>query len=61
MCAGALYWSQIDKVVFAARNERRKESNLSSKIYHPRTLVVNGLLAEESSKLLKSFFAKQRG
>ena len=61
MCAGALYWTQIDKIVFAARNERRKESNLSSKIYHPRTLVVNGLLADESSKLLKSFFAKQRG
>ena len=61
MCAGALYWSQIDKVVFAARDERRKENNLSQKLYHPRTLVVNGLLAEESSKLLKLFFAKQRG
>jgi tRNA(adenine34) deaminase len=60
MCGGALYWSQIDKVVFGARDEKRGASKLSESIYHPKTLVTNGLLSEESSALLKEFFAKKR-
>jgi tRNA(adenine34) deaminase len=60
MCGGALYWSQIDKVVFAARDEKRGASKISDSIYHPKTLVTNGLLAEESARLLKDFFAKKR-
>ena len=60
MCGGALYWSQIDKVVFAARDEKRGASKMSDSIYHPKTLVTNGLLAEESTRLLKDFFAKKR-
>jgi tRNA(adenine34) deaminase len=60
MCGGALYWSQIDKVVFAARDEKRGASKILDSIYHPKTLVTNGLLAEESARLLKDFFAKKR-
>jgi tRNA(adenine34) deaminase len=60
MCGGALYWSQIDKVVFAARDEKRGAGRISDSIYHPKTLVTNGLLSEESAKLLKDFFAKKR-
>ncbi len=60
MCGGALYWSQIDKVVFAARDEKRGASKISDSIYHPKTLVTNGLLAEESTRLLKDFFSKKR-
>lgn len=60
MCGGALYWSQIDKVVFAARDEKRGAGRISESIYHPKTLVTNGLLAEESANLLKDFFAKKR-
>ena len=60
MCGGALYWSQIDKVVFAARDEKRGASKILDSIYHPKTLVTNGLLAEESARLLKDFFAKNR-
>lgn len=59
MCVGALYWSQIDKVVFGARDEKRKHVNLHE-FYHPKTLVVNGLLAEESAALLKKFFSEKR-
>jgi tRNA(adenine34) deaminase len=60
MCGGALYWSQIDKVVFAARDDKRGAGRITESIYHPRTLVTNGLLAEESANLLKDFFAKKR-
>lgn len=60
MCGGALYWSQIDKVVFGARDEKRGAGRISDSIYHPKTLVVNGLLSDESSSLLKDFFAKKR-
>lgn len=60
MCGGALYWSQIDKVVFGARDEKRGAGRLQESIYHPKTLVTNGLLAEESILLLKSFFEKRR-
>ena len=60
MCGGALYWSQIDKVVFGARDEKRGAGRISDSIYHPKTLVVNGLLSDESSSLLKDFFTKKR-
>ena len=61
MCGGALYWSQIDKVVFAARDDKRGAGKISESIYHPKTLVTNGLLSEECGALLKDFFAKKRG
>lgn len=60
MCGGALYWSQIDKVVFAARDDKRGAGKISESIYHPKTLVTNGLLSEECGALLKEFFAKKR-
>ena len=60
MCAGALFWSQIDKVVFAARDEKRGASRCEPPIFHPSTLVVKGPLQEESRQLLKSFFANKR-
>lgn len=60
MCGGALYWSQIDKIVFGARDEKRGAGRISDSIYHPKTLVINGLLSDESSSLLKDFFAKKR-
>ena len=60
MCGGALYWSQIDKVVFGARDEKRGAGKLSESIYHPKTLVINGLLAEESADLIQRFFLLRR-
>ncbi|MEN9699734.1 MAG: hypothetical protein RLZZ301_932 [Bacteroidota bacterium] len=60
MCAGALYWSQIDKVVFAARDPKRGASAQGLSLYHPATLVENGILEAECSQLLKDFFAKKR-
>lgn len=60
MCGGALYWSQIDKVVFAARDEKRGAGRLSENIYHPKTLVTNGIMAEECAQLMRNFFEERR-
>ena len=59
MCAGALYWSQISKIVYAAKDEERGCTALNTKL-HPKTMMVGGVMAEESSQLLKRFFIEKR-
>jgi len=59
MCAGALYWSQISKIVFGASDENRGFEKMGTQL-HPKTTVVRGVLAEEASELMKRFFAKKR-
>lgn len=59
MCAGALYWSQISKIVYAAKDEQRGFSVMKTKL-HPKTKVVGGIMEEEASKLLKQFFIEKR-
>lgn len=59
MCAGALYWSQISKIVFGARDEQRGFLTLGTKL-HPKTQVNHGILAEECSDLIQRFFAEKR-
>lgn len=59
MCAGALYWSQISKIVFGASDEKRGYKTLGTQI-HPKTEVVSGVLEKECSALMTSFFQKKR-
>lgn len=59
MCAGALYWSQISKIVFGASDEHRGFEKMGTHL-HPKTTVIRGVLANEASELLKRFFAKKR-
>jgi tRNA(adenine34) deaminase len=59
MCAGALYWSQISKVVFGASDEQRGFENLGTQL-HPKTQVIKGVLAQEASDLMVRFFASKR-
>jgi tRNA(adenine34) deaminase len=59
MCAGALYWSQISKIVFGASDEHRGFEKMGTQL-HPKTIVVRGVLANEASDLMKRFFAKKR-
>ncbi|KAA5827686.1 nucleoside deaminase [Algibacter amylolyticus] len=59
MCAGALYWSQISKIVYGARDEARGCINLNTKL-HPKTEISGGVLAEEASALMKRFFVEKR-
>jgi len=60
MCAGAIYWAQIDKVVYGARDEKRGASTHEKSLYHPKTLVTNGVLSEQCSNLIHEFFLKKR-
>jgi tRNA(adenine34) deaminase len=59
MCAGALYWSQISKIVYGASDDQRGYQKLGTQL-HPKTTVVYGVLAEESANLIKRFFADKR-
>ena len=59
MCAGALYWSQISKIVFGASDEHRGFEKMGTQL-HPKTTVVRGVLANEASELMKRFFARKR-
>ena len=60
MCAGALYWSQIGKIVIGARDDKRGYSNVQPQILHPKTEVIVGILEEECSIIMKTFFKKLR-
>ena len=59
MCAGALYWSQISKIVFGATDPKRGYVNMNTKL-HPKTVVVSGIMANECSDLMFRFFRNKR-
>jgi len=59
MCAGALFWSQISKVVYGARDEQRGCIALETKL-HPKTKMNGGVMAEEAAQLLTQFFVEKR-
>ena len=56
MCAGALHWSQIDRIVFGASDSKRGFARVSPPILHPKTSVVKGILETDCEMLLKNFF-----
>ena len=63
MCAGALYWSQIGRLVIGARDERRGYARLASRkepVLHPRTQIVTGILEEPAAAMVTDFFEKLR-
>jgi len=60
MCAGAAYWTQIDRIVFGALDEKRGFSTLGNKVLHPKTTVTRGVLEKECADLVTSFFRKKR-
>lgn len=59
MCAGALYWSQISKIVFGATDDQRGYQKLGTQL-HPKTTIISGVLAEEAANLMRRFFAEKR-
>lgn len=60
MCAGALAWSQIDRVVYGADDPKRGFTTVSGRIFHPKTIVERGVLVEECEALMKDFFKTLR-
>ncbi len=61
MCAGALGWSQISRIVYGASDPRRGYSRIAPDALHPRTEVVSGVLEDECRQLMVDFFKNKRG
>lgn len=60
MCAGAIAWAQLGRLVFGASDEKRGFQKYAPNALHPKTVVVQGVLSEESAELMKVFFKKKR-
>ncbi len=60
MCAGALAWSQIGRVVYGASDPKRGFSTFSPSLMHPKTEVTSGILADECGGLVSDFFKAKR-
>ncbi len=60
MCAGALGWSQLASVVYGANDAKRGFSRFAPQALHPKTKVIEGVLAEECAQLMTDFFKRRR-
>jgi tRNA-specific adenosine deaminase len=60
MCAGALAWAQLSRIVYGASDPKRGFSVFAPNALHPRTEVTKGVLAEECASLMKDFFQRRR-
>lgn len=60
MCGGALFWSQIERVVFGAYDQKRGAGRLTENIYHSKTKIEGGIMQAQSEALIKEFFKKRR-
>ncbi len=60
MCAGAAYWTRIGKIVWGATDEKRGFTLTNSNLLHPKTLIVKGVMENESASLLREFFGGKR-
>jgi len=60
MCAGASYWTQIKKIVYGCKDDKKGFSKINKKILHPKTELITGILSQECSDLLKKYFTIKR-
>jgi tRNA(adenine34) deaminase len=60
MCAAALNWAQIGRVVYGCADPKRGASMFSPSLYHPKTRVDGGVLDKECSKIMTDFFSRKR-
>ena len=60
MCAGAIGWSQMGRVVFGASDEKRGYQRFAPQALHPKTEVLHGVMADECAALMKQFFGQRR-
>lgn len=60
MCAGASYWTQISRIVYGAKEEKRGFTKINQNLLHPKTLLKGGILAKECGTLMSAFFIDKR-
>ncbi|MBE6269241.1 MAG: nucleoside deaminase [Bacteroidales bacterium] len=60
MCAGALGWSHIGRIVYGADDEKKGYRKFAPDVLHPKTKVTSGVCAEEAAELMKNFFKERR-
>ena len=60
MCAGALYWAQVGRLVFGAQDPKRGFNLFEKNILHPKTAITAGILKKDCSLLVSNFFIKKR-
>lgn len=60
MCAGASYWTQISKIVYGAKEEKRGFTKVGQNLLHPKTLLIGGVLEKECGLMMTDFFRKKR-
>ena len=60
MCAGAIGWSQIQRLVYGASDPKRGYTRFAPQALHPRTLITSGILADEAAQLIQQFFQAKR-
>ncbi|MES2798545.1 MAG: nucleoside deaminase [Bacteroidota bacterium] len=60
MCAGALYWSQVHKIVYGASDPKRGAGRFGNQLYHPKTTLQSGIMEQECGELITKFFESKR-
>lgn len=60
MCAGAIFWAQIGQIVIGATDPKRGYARFGNELLHPSTKIITGIMADESTQLLKRFFGNKR-
>ena len=60
MCAGAIGWSQLGRLVYGAEDEKRGYKRFAPNVLHPKTEVISGICSDEAAALMKNFFAGKR-
>ncbi len=62
MCSGALYWSKIGRIVFGAADDKNSYRRVTdgNNPFHPKTVIIGGILAEACGQLMKDFFKRRR-
>ena len=60
MCAGASYWTQISRIVYGAKEDKRGFTKINQNLLHPKTLLKGGILSEDCGALMTAFFVDKR-
>lgn len=60
MCAGAIAWAQLGRVVYGAEDDKRGYRRFAPDVMHPKTKITSGICAEEAAELMKKFFSEKR-